>query len=83
MGLKRGKLTEAAGWIGVVLILAAYALLATHVFSGTDWQYHVLNGLGAIGVVVDAAAQKNWQPAVLNAIWFGLAIVGIITGLVV
>ena len=68
--LKPTKFTETFGWIGVVAILGAYALLTFNVLPGSDWRFHALNAVGAVGIVVDATAQRNWQPAVLNIVWF-------------
>lgn len=79
MRLKPTTLTETAGWIGVVAIVLAYALLTLSVFDGPTWQYHLLNGIGAVGIILDASAQKNWQPVVLNIFWLALAFIGVIS----
>jgi len=79
--LKPSWFTEGFGWVGVIAILAAYALLIFGAYDVGDWQYHALNGIGAVGIILDAFAQKNWQPVVLNAVWLGLAAFGIVSAL--
>jgi len=75
--MKPSVVTETFGWIGVAAILGAYALLTMQVLVGTDWQFHALNAVGGVGIIVDAAAQKNWQPVVLNVVWLAIATIGI------
>jgi len=72
------QLTEFAGWIGVLSILLAYALLSIGALESTDVRYHGLNLLGGIGIIVDALADKNYQPAVLNLIWATIAVYAIV-----
>lgn len=79
--LKPNWFTEGYGWVGVVFILAAYALLTFGVLDSDNWIYHALNAVGSVGIVIDALAQKNWQPAVLNVVWLGLATFGILSSL--
>ena len=74
--------TEFAGWVGVVLILLAYALLSFGVFDSTDARYHGLNLLGGVGIIVDAFADKNYQPVVLNLIWVAIAVYAIVRTIV-
>ena len=67
-------MTEMAGWIGVILILFAYALLSFGFISSQSLWYHGLNFFGGIGIVADAMADKDYQPVVLNLIWMGIAV---------
>jgi len=70
--------TEFAGWVGVLLILLAYALLSFGVLSADHVGYHTLNLVGGVGIIVDALADKNYQPAVLNLIWIAIAVFAIV-----
>ncbi len=74
--LKNRKLetiTEAAGWIGVLAILLAYALISFQIVNAESVWYHGLNLVGGVGIIVDAVADKNYQPAVLNVVWIAIA----------
>lgn len=69
--------TETAGWYGVVAVLAAYVLLNFGMLRAEDPWYLFLNATGAIGIAVDAYQQKNWQPLVLNLVWFAVAVIAL------
>lgn len=72
------KLIEAFGWYGVAAIVGAYALVSFEIVSINNFWYQFLNFTGAIGIIVDALNQRNWQPAVLNIIWSVIALAAII-----
>ncbi|MBI4599029.1 hypothetical protein HY734_02430 [Candidatus Uhrbacteria bacterium] len=71
------SIPELLGWYGVVAILLAYVLLTFSVLESQSLAYHLLNASGAVGIVVDAVHQKNWQPAVLNIIWLVIAAIAV------
>jgi hypothetical protein len=60
---------ECFSWVGVALILFA--------FVGSNWgfstpqspSYQLCNLFGALFVGIDAYAQKNYQPMLLNIVW--------------
>ncbi len=74
--MKPTSLTEGLGWYGVVTILIAYAGINFGWMAVHDPIYLVLNLTGSLGIAVDAYAQKNWQPVVLNAFWMAIAVIG-------
>jgi hypothetical protein len=76
--MKPSLLTESLGWYGVAAILVAYAGASFGWMSVHDPLYLVLNLTGSLGIAIDAYAQKNWQPVVLNAVWFLIAGIGIL-----
>jgi len=75
---QREQVTELAGWLGVIFILIAYGLLSFGVLSADHIGYHALNLVGGVGIIVDALADKNYQPAVLNLIWIAIAVFAIV-----
>lgn len=72
--MNKKMLLEAFGWYGVVALVGSYALVSFGIFGASDFWFQVLNVTGALGIVFDALAQKNWQPATLNIIW---AVIGL------
>lgn len=66
---------ELLGWMGVVCIVAAYALTTLGSMPTHSMVYLWLNLVGAVCIAVDAFAQKNYQPVVLNGVWFAIAVV--------
>ena len=71
-------LIEGFGWYGVVVILLAYGLLSFGYLSAESLTYQLLNGTGALGIMIDALHAKNYQPAVLNIIWIAIAVIAIV-----
>lgn len=69
---------EAFGWYGITAILSAYALVSFSFVEVNDILYQVLNGTGALGVVIVSLNKKAYQPAVLNIIWTLIAVVAIL-----
>ncbi len=65
---------EAAGWIGAVLVLAAYALASSGRLDGRAPLFQWLNLIGAAGFVVNTAWHGAMPSMVLNIIWCGIAV---------
>ncbi|MEY4440499.1 MAG: echA1 protein [Candidatus Parcubacteria bacterium] len=63
------KYTESLGWYGVIAILSAYGLVSFSILQPTSLIYQILNGTGALGIVIDSIPDKNYQPIILNIIW--------------
>ncbi len=72
------KFIEVFGWYGVAALIGAYALVSFGVVTSDSLLFQILNITGAVGIVVDALAQKNWQPAVLNIVWAVIGLVALI-----
>lgn len=66
------------GWYGVLAILVAYALLSFNLIGAHGYTYQVLNLTGALGLVIEAASKKDYQPTALNIVWALVAIIAII-----
>ena len=64
---------EAAGWVGAILVLLAYAMVTRR---GTSLTYHVINLVGAAGLVINAVHHHAFPSVGLNTVWIGIAIVG-------
>jgi predicted membrane metal-binding protein len=75
-------ITEVLGWYGVIAILLAYALLSLDFVESQSLSYQMLNLTGAIGVMIDAIADHDAQPVVLNVIWAAIAVLAIVRILV-
>ena len=60
---------EAAGWIGAVLILLAYALLSGGKLTGHSLVYQGLNIIGAAGFALNGWWHDAKPSAVLNILW--------------
>jgi hypothetical protein len=64
---------EAAGWIGALLILAAYGLVSSGRLDPRAPTFQWMNLAGAAGFVVNSGWHGAWPSAILNIIWIGIA----------
>lgn len=73
----KDDLIEVFGWYGTIAIMLAYALVSFSLLSANSIWYQLLNGTGAIGIVVVSFHKKAYQPGVLNIVWTLIAILAI------
>lgn len=66
------------GFLGVAIVLATYALLASGRLSNDDIRYPVLNILGTLGIVYSLLHQWNLPSMVTQLIWIAVSIAGIL-----
>jgi hypothetical protein len=67
-------LFEVVGWTGAVMVLAAYWLVTRH---GTSVAYHVLNLVGAAGLLVNALHHGALPSTAVNSVWIAIAVWGL------
>ena len=65
------------GWIGMVLIILAYLLIATKKIISSSVSYNLLKLLGGVGIIVNASYFSAWPSVVLNIFWVFIAIYAI------
>ncbi len=75
--MSKNKIVEILGWYGTIAIIFAYALTSFSLLAPTNIWYQILNGTGAIGIVVVSFHKKAYQPGVLNIIWAIIALAAI------
>lgn len=66
------------GWIGMILILAAYFLVSFDMMTVHNIWFQLMNIIGSFGLVLVAFGRRDWQPMVLNIIWILIAIIATI-----
>jgi hypothetical protein len=71
-------LMEVVGWIGALLILAAYGLLSAGKLDARSPIYHWLNVVGAAGFIANSGWHQAWPSAILNVIWVGIGLVALV-----
>ena len=69
---------EVVGWIGAVLILAAYGLLSAGKLDAKTPAYQWLNVVGAVGFILNSGWNGAWPSAALNVIWVGIGVVALV-----
>jgi len=66
------------GWIGIVFIIFTYILFSTKKLKIDYVLYHLLNFIGAIGLIVSTFMTESWPALTLSLIFAGISIVYII-----
>ena len=66
------------GNVGVFLLLAAYLLLQLNKLSSSQISYSVLNGLGAILIIVSLIYDFNLSAFAIEFFWLLISLVGIV-----
>ena len=73
-----GIAIEVIGWIGAVLILAAYFLLSAGRLDAKNPVYQGLNVVGAAGFIANSGWNGAWPSAALNVVWVGIGVFALI-----
>lgn len=68
---------EIVGWTGMVLLLFTFFLASNQWLCDKGYPYHLLNLIGALGVMINAFYKGVWAVVSLETIWAMIAIVGI------
>lgn len=68
---------EIIGWLGMILIVLAYALVSFLIIKPDEILYPVLSGLGAIGVMLNAIKKKDRPSVGLQIVWCVITIIAL------
>lgn len=76
--MERNKLAEFGGWVGIGLILLAYAGINFNQLDVESFVYQILNLVGSVLVIWETWQRRNFQPMVLNIVWAAVAVIAIV-----
>jgi hypothetical protein len=62
-------IAEIGGWIGSILYVIAYLLLALKKLDANNPLYHLLNILGAVGLIINAFHWGDLPSVAVNIVW--------------
>jgi len=68
---------EILGWYGVIAIITAYIIVGFGLASPLSRTYILLNITGSAGLIIETLYKKDYQPAIINVIWFLVALISI------
>ena len=71
------ELHEIAGWVGMVLILGAYAGISTQTLSLDTLTYQALNAAGALLLIYSTYTTRSYPVMVLNVVWLAIALLAL------
>jgi formate hydrogenlyase subunit 3/multisubunit Na+/H+ antiporter MnhD subunit len=64
---------DAAGWLGALILVGAYAASSAGRVRVTSRAYQALNLLGSVGLGAVAARHHAWPSLALNVVWLFVA----------
>jgi hypothetical protein len=65
---------DAAGWIGALLIVGAYALVSMERVTSRSDLYQYMNVVGAFGILVNSGVHRAFPSVALNVVWMGIGL---------
>lgn len=65
------------GWIGMALLIGAYALVTTGRIAGPSLTFQLMNLVGGAALMVNSAYYGAWPSAVLNVVWVVIGVIGL------
>lgn len=67
--------SDALGWIGAILLVAAFCLISFGIVEAREWTYQLMNLVGAILLTINGVARKMYPSVATNIFWGIIAIV--------
>jgi hypothetical protein len=64
---------DLGGWLGAILLLAAFGLNAFNSISARSRSYQVLNIVGSILLIINTGWHRAWPSAFVNVVWVIIA----------
>jgi hypothetical protein len=70
-------IVNVVGWVGMALLISAYALVTTGRILGPSLTFQVMNLVGGGALMVNSAYYGAWPSAALNLVWVVIGTVGL------
>ena len=71
-------LIDVAGWVGMALLIGAYALVTAGRLAGPSLTFQLMNLFGGALLMVNSAYYGAWPSAALNLVWVVIGSVGLV-----
>lgn len=69
---------DVMGWLGTFFYVLAYLLLTLRKIRSQQRIYHLLNVLGALGLIANAIHLRDMPSLVVNIVWLGIGVLAIL-----
>lgn len=66
------------GWLGMALLIGAYALVTMGKVQGTSLVFQLMNLFGGFFLMLNSAYYGAWPSAGLNVVWVVVGLVGLV-----
>ena len=71
------NLSDLLAWLGTLSYIVAYLLLSIGKLKAEQKTYHLLNILGALGLIVNAIHLNDYPNIIANSVWFAIGFTGL------
>ena len=71
-------IVNVVGWLGMALLISAYALVTAGRVHGTGLLFQLMNLFGGAFLMVNSAWYGAWPSAALNLVWVVIGVVGLV-----
>ena len=71
-------LIDVAGWVGMALLIGAYALVTAGRILGTSLLFQLMNLVGGALLMVNSGYYGAWPSAALNLVWVVIGTTGLV-----
>ncbi len=68
------KLIEIVGWVGAIVVIAAFGGVSYGWVDGRSRLYQALNIVGGLLLAVNTAWHRAWPSVAVNIIWTAIAV---------
>lgn len=72
------QFSDAIGFVGTAMIIAAYLLLQLRRISSDGLKYSLLNGIGALLILYSLIYKFNFPAFVVEVFWVGISVFGVV-----
>jgi hypothetical protein len=69
---------DVAGWVGMALLIGAYALVTAGRLHGPSLTFQLMNLVGGALLMVNSGWYGAWPSAALNLVWVVIGTVGLV-----
>ncbi|MCD2423791.1 hypothetical protein LQ567_13530 [Niabella pedocola] len=76
--LSGDKMSSVMGWVGSIAYLVAYLFLSLNRLKAGRPLYHLLNMVGALGLIIHAVNLEDYPNLVVNLAWGIIAVTAVI-----
>lgn len=70
-------IVNVVGWLGMALLIGAYALVTAGRIHGTGLPFQLMNLFGGAFLMVNSAWYGAWPSAALNLVWVVIGVIGL------
>lgn len=76
--MEEWSIMEILGWLGAFFYILAYLLLTIGFLKSEGFTYHLLNVLGAVGLIINAVHFNDKPNVVVNLVWLVIGVLALL-----